>query len=138
MATKAQKKAEKAKRKAKKKQGKQLRNVTPAKRLALRLAKQSPVRWSSELDQDVAIFDDQVLKSLTTEEQQHARLIRDTLQRVCQKEGVAALQPLGVVNRRSVYAQWRTFLRGLVDWNDGNLSSAQETWSRLELSLIDI
>lgn len=132
MATKAQKKAEKAKRKSKKKQGKSIRSVTPAKRLALRLAKQSPVGWSGEMDQDVAIFDDQTLESLATEDQQHARLIRDAFKRVCQKEGAAALESLAVINRRSIFAQWRTFLRGLVDWNDGNLSSAQETWARLD------
>ncbi|MCA9199886.1 MAG: hypothetical protein KDA87_20240, partial [Planctomycetales bacterium] len=136
MANKAQKQARKARQKEKKRrtqrQRAQRRSGSPAQRLRMRLSEQKPERWRDERMEDVALFDDQVLAQLSPELAEQASLVRTALSCVCQSHGVDALEPLGVISRRSPYADWRLFLRGFVDWLDGKQDAAAQAWNRLD------
>ncbi len=133
MVTKSQRKAAKAKRKAKKIQRrKQVNGTSATKRLAIRMAKQTPDAWADELSEDRAVFDDQALDSLSAQDQQYALKVREALSLICDGADDEALEPLGVIGRRSVFADWRLLLRGLVEWFEQDLPAATETWSRLD------
>ncbi|MEM6468849.1 MAG: hypothetical protein AAF802_04720 [Planctomycetota bacterium] len=136
MATKAQRRSQKAQKKERKRRRERLRakerGTSSAKRLGERLGKLTPVAWDGELPEDVAIFNDAVFSELPTEAQEHATRVRAGLQAVCKRDGDSALQPLSEIPRRSVFSDWRLFLRGLDQWLGGDIAAAQETWRRLD------
>ncbi|MCD0462475.1 hypothetical protein [Roseiconus lacunae] len=133
MATKSQRKQQKAKRRERKRRREnKLRQSSPSQRLTKRLSRQKPKAWAGELTEDVAIFDDQVFATLAPESQDYVRLIREELTRLCERSGGNPSESLNGIPRRSLYSQWRLFLRGLAEWIDGEPDSANESWKRLD------
>lgn len=137
MATKAQREAQKSKRQNKKRRKAKLRekrraNESPATRFQMRLAKQTIRIWDGECAEDRAVIDDESLLALSPDLAAQARVIRTALAVICAGESQQALEPLTTIPRNSPFAAWRLFLRGLVAWQNEDIDTAQQSWSRLD------
>ncbi len=137
MANKTQKRAQQAKRKEEKRRRERVREKKrqsnlQENRLEKRLAKQSPEAWQGELPADVAIFDDHVLQTLDAESLEQAKTVRDAIAEVCARLPGEAVQRLAEIPRRSPFADWRLFVRGLIAWQNHDLAAAKTAWDRLE------
>ncbi|MGN6546982.1 MAG: hypothetical protein ACTHK7_18145, partial [Aureliella sp.] len=97
-----------------------------------RVLAQVPQAWSDEAAEDVAVFDDAALKTLSPELADQASAVRDALQLACDSQGEEALKRTASIPRSSPYSQWRLFVRGLVSWLDDDAASAYESWERLD------
>lgn len=97
-----------------------------------RILQQKPAAWSGELDEDVAVFQDEVLARLTPEMAAQAKIIREALQEATQSRGEDALKRVSVIPRGSRFSEWRLFIRGLVEWLSNDSAAASDTWSRLD------
>ncbi len=97
-----------------------------------RLARQQPRAWKGELPEDVALFDDAVLATLSAELAEQVLLVREALQAATQSRGEAALKSLSVISRSSPLSDWRLFIRGLTDWLANQTEAAAEAWRRLD------
>ena len=87
MATKSQRKKQKAKRQQRKRLKERQRkkgNVLQGNaRHRQRLARQQPRAWNGEMPEDVAVFDDSVLESLSPELASQVSAVREALQVAC-------------------------------------------------------
>ncbi len=80
---------------------------------------------------DIAVFDDAALASLPPETRAEAEIVREALNLAAAGEPDAALDRLGPIGRKSVYADWRLLVRGLAPFQKGDLIAARDAWSRL-------
>lgn len=141
MSSKSQRKKERHAKKRKEKQKEKARQELPQKgtditvgnneRHRQQLALQVPHAWPGELPEDVAVFDDAVLATLTPELAQQVVAVRDALSDASESRGEEALKRLSVISHSSPLSDWRLFVRGLVDWLAGNTEAASEAWKRL-------
>ena len=60
-----------------------------------------------------------------------AKRVRDAFQKIEAKRDDVAKELLAPISFRSPLAEWRLFLRGLVDHYQGNTEQAKESWKRL-------
>lgn len=98
-----------------------------------RLARQKPRAWNGELPEDVAVFDDSVLASLSPELASQVSAVREALQIACESRGFeGALSRVACINRSSSLSEWRLFIRGLVPWMADDTEAANEVWQRLD------
>lgn len=97
-----------------------------------RVLAQVPQAWPGEAPEDVAIFDDAVLKTLSPDLADQATAVRDALQLACDSQEEEALKRTASIPRSSPYSQWRLFVRGLISWLDDDAASASESWERLD------
>jgi hypothetical protein len=97
-----------------------------------RLSEQIPVVWSGERIEDVAVFDDRALSTLTPELAQQVAAVREALRDALESRGDDALERMSVVARSSPLSEWRLFVRGLVDWLADNAEAASDAWKRLD------
>ncbi len=108
--------------------------VSSIERHQQRVEAQQPVAWAEERIEDVAIFDDAALASLSSEMQEQATAVRAALKAACESNAESALSLVAGVPRSSPYSDWRLFLRGLVKWFENDLPASMEAWSRLDES----
>ena len=143
MASRSQRRKEKQKRKRKQKkeqQRKRQAEVQPQIRMPSvgmtrhqqRVLKQKPAAWPDELPEDVAVFDDAVLETLSPELIDQVKAVRDALQLACDSRGEEALERVSGIARSSPLSEWRLYLRGLVAWLADEHDAAGETWKRLD------
>lgn len=98
-----------------------------------RVLQQVPHAWPGEPPEDVAIFDDAVLATLSPEVGQEVTAVRDALQCTSKSNADDALKLVSAIPRSSPLSEWRLFIRGLVDWLGGNTDAASEAWKRLDV-----
>ena len=139
MASRAQSKARRAQRQQKKQQQKirrqreqKRRRQTAAQRLAARVSQQAPVAWPGEQPEDVAVFDDEALSTLSPELSGQAMLIRSALADIAARADFNEGEQLSAIPRRSPFAEWRVFARGFERWIADAADRAWEAWSRLD------
>lgn len=92
----------------------------------------APVAAAGESVQDRAVFDADACGQLPPDIAAEAVLVRESLDLVAEGRSLAALDRLASVGRKSPYADWRLFLRGLVPFQQGNHAAARDAWNRLE------
>ena len=97
-----------------------------------RLQAQKPLAWEGEIPEDVAVFDDAVLVTLSAETGEQVAAIRAAVASVLAMKGDEAADHLAGIPRASVLSEWRLFVRGLVDWLAEKPDAARETWARLD------
>jgi hypothetical protein len=135
MATKSQRKQQKVRRQQRKRLKERQRkkgNVLQGNsRHRQRLALQKPRSWKGEILEDVAVFDDSVLESLSPELASQVSAVREALEAACESRGDEALKCVSGVSRNSPLSQWRLFIRGLVPWTADDTEAASEAWKRL-------
>ncbi len=143
MATRSQRRKEKKKqqRKEKKKQQRtrktevesQSRSGTWAtSRHRQRVLQQVPHAWPDESLEDVAIFEDSALETLTPEVASQVVAVREALQLACDSRGEDALEHVSEIARNSPLSDWRLYLRGLVAWLAEDYDTAGKSWQRLD------
>ncbi len=144
MATKSQRKDRKAKRKQQQKKRAKVRrrkgpfNAIQANvRHRQRMEMQVPEAWQDEAIEDVALFDDSALESLSPELAEEVRAIQQALALVCQSKGdetkgEEAVAAVAGIQRSSPLSEWRLFVRGVVAWMSGDTESASRIWKRLD------
>lgn len=103
-------------------------------RLEVRFAKQVATAWQGETPEDVSLFDDVVLARLPVELATECKWVREALKEACQNRSGPALEQLADIPRRSPFAEWRIFLRGLETWKQESLTEAKDIWARLDRS----
>ena len=92
----------------------------------------APVAAPHEPAEDQAVFDVEVGRRLAADLQAEAALVREALDLTTRGEPHAALDRLAGIGRKSPYAEWRLFVRGLVAFQRGDRAAAHEAWQRLE------
>lgn len=92
----------------------------------------APVAAPHEPAEDQAVFDADVGLRLAADLQAEAALVREALDLTARGEPHAALDRLAGIGRKSPYAEWRLFVRGLVAFQRGDRAAAHEAWHRLE------
>lgn len=97
-----------------------------------RLAKQVPVAWPGELLEDVAVFDDATLATLSPELAEQVAAVREALEDVSASRRAEALNRVASIARGSPLSEWRLLIRGLADWLTDDANAASETWKRLD------
>lgn len=97
-----------------------------------RLMLQRPQAWHGETPEDVAVFDESVLATLSPDLVQQVCLVREALQEATESRGEEAVKRVSVISRSSPLSEWRLFIRGLVDWMASNTDAASEAWQRLD------
>jgi hypothetical protein len=97
-----------------------------------RLSQQLPRAWASETPEDVAVFDDSVLATLSPDVAQQVSIVREALREATESRGEEAVKRVSVISRSSPLSEWRLFIRGLVDWLAGDTNAASEAWQRLD------
>jgi len=97
----------------------------------VRHPKVTPVAWAGESVEDVAVFSDAALATVSHELQVQIRCVRDALAEILNRRGPDALERLTAVPRTSPVAEWRLFLRGLVAWLANQIPEANDCWIRL-------
>lgn len=97
-----------------------------------RLSQQIPKAWAGELPEDTAVFDDSALSLLSPELAPQATAVREALQHVLQSRPDDAVKSVTVIPRSSPFSEWRLFIRGLIDWMEGEKATAGEVWQRLD------
>lgn len=97
-----------------------------------RLAKQVPVAWPGEPREDVAVFDDATLATLTPELAEQVVAIREALEDVTALRGTEAVNRVASIARGSPLSEWRLLIRGLADWLADDVNAASEAWKRLD------
>jgi hypothetical protein len=136
MATKSQRKQQKIRRQQRKRlKERQLKkgNVLQGNsRHRQRLAQQKPRAWNGETPEEVAVFEDSVVESLSPELANQVSAVREALQVACESRGDEALKCVSRVSRSSPLSQWRLFIRGLVPWMADDTAAASEAWRRLD------
>lgn len=96
------------------------------------LTEQAPQPWENEPPEDVAIFDDAALESLSAELAEQAVAIRSALEHATHSRGNEAMESISSIPRSSSFAQWRLFVRGLVAWLAEDTQAAEDAWKRLD------
>lgn len=94
----------------------------------------APVAAPEELAEDRAIFDAIARAGLPEPLRAEADLVCDALDLCARGESAAAVERVGGIGRKSPYADWRLFLRGLAPFHQGDLATAREAWSRIDPS----
>lgn len=130
LAQKARKKEEKRRKERAREKKRQVKSVQ--NRLDVRIAQQSTAAWMGESLEDRAVFDDAVFETLEGEVAEHVACVRQALAEVCQRAPGQAVEGLVAISRRSPMAEWRVLLRGLLNWQAGEVVEASEAWSRLD------
>ncbi len=97
-----------------------------------RLARLKPLAWEGERPEDVALFDDAVLETLTPQLQSQAQAVRLALRHAGEARGEEALECVAEISRSSVFSDWRLLIRGLVAWVAEDWDAASEAWKRLD------
>lgn len=92
----------------------------------------APVAAPDEPAEDQAVFDANVTARLPPDLQIEAALVREALDLTAQGEPNAALDRLTAIGRKSPFADWRLFIRGLVAFQRGDHTAARDSWHRLE------
>lgn len=92
----------------------------------------APVAAPDEPVEDQAVFDANVTARIPTDLQTEAALVREALELTAQGEPNAALDRLLSIGRKSPFADWRLFIRGLVAFQRGDQATARESWHRLQ------
>jgi len=92
----------------------------------------APLAAPNESAEDQAVFDADVSNRLPPDLQAESAVVREALDLTARGEPHAALDRLAVIGRKSPYADWRLFIRGLVAFQRGDLAAAREAWHRLE------
>lgn len=92
----------------------------------------APVAAPHERAEDQAVFDADFGLRLAADLQAEAALVREALDLTARGEPHAALDRLADIGRKSPYAEWRLFVRGLVAFQRGDRGAAREAWHRLE------
>lgn len=92
----------------------------------------APVAAPHESAEDRAVFDAEVCMRLGADIQAEATLVREALDLTARGKPHAALDRLAGIGRKSPYADWRLFVRGLVAFQGGDRAAAREAWHRLE------
>ncbi|MGD9857513.1 MAG: hypothetical protein AB7U20_21430 [Planctomycetaceae bacterium] len=135
MATKSRRKKQEAQRRERIRRKQQQQKSASAwkagARQSQRIAAQLPRAWPGEAAEDVAIFDDAALASLSPELASQVASIRTALQAVCESRDEDALQEVSGIPRSSPLSQWRLLIRGIIDWMADD-SAAAEAWKRLD------
>lgn len=90
-----------------------------------------PAAAPDEPVEDIAVFDDAALATLSPETRAEAEIVREALELAAAGEPQTALDRLTPIGRRSGYADWRLFLRGLASFQSGDLPSGRDAWNRL-------
>ena len=96
------------------------------------MARQVPHAWQDELREDVAVFNNEVMSTLSPELAVQVTAVRQALLEVSQNRGSEALKSVSEIPRSSVMSEWRLYLRGLVDWLANQTEQAGEIWERLD------
>ncbi|MEX0867278.1 MAG: hypothetical protein WD030_07960, partial [Pirellulales bacterium] len=97
-----------------------------------RMAQQNPRAFEGELPEDVAVFDDAALESLSPEHAEHVTAVRKALEHACGLRADEARKCVADVPRSSPLSEWRLFIRGLSSWLADDTSAAGEAFSRLD------
>lgn len=97
-----------------------------------RLARQQPVAWQGELVEDVAVFDDAALASLSSEKAAHVSAVREAIQLATAGRGQEAIQRTAEISRSSPLSEWRLMIRGYAAWSAGEIDAANRAWRRLD------
>lgn len=92
----------------------------------------TPVAATHEPAADRAVFDAELLPQLPPDLRAECALVREALDLTARGEPRPALDCLTAIGRKSPYADWRLFVRGLVAFQQGDLAAAREAWDRLE------
>lgn len=77
-------------------------------------------------------FADAVPQQLAGELAEQVTCVRQALGEFCQRAPGAAVERLAAIPRRSPMADWRILVRGLLNWQAGELAEASAAWSRLD------
>ncbi|MDB2686707.1 hypothetical protein N9Y42_05805 [Mariniblastus sp.] len=91
-----------------------------------------PAAWQNELLCDVAVFDDQVLQQLSSEEQQRVVAVKKGLDLITSGRLDEAENSVAEIPRKDPLSQWRLLIRGLKHWFSNDLNAAKESWNRLD------
>jgi hypothetical protein len=94
--------------------------------------KLKPVAAAAEGPEDRAVFDPSVGGQLSPDLAAEAARVREALEMCAQGELYAAVDHLIAIDRRSPFADWRLFVRGLVAFQRSDLAAAREAWKRLD------
>jgi hypothetical protein len=97
-----------------------------------RLARQKPHPWQGEPPEDVAVFDEAALASLSSELAAEVTAVREALQQAGQSRGDEALASVSAIGRSSPVSEWRLYIRGLVSWMADDADAASLAWRRLD------
>ena len=102
---------------------------SPAEAEVLDLA---PIASPDEPGEDRALFDPAARHALSADLQAELALVLEAFDLCARGEPHAALDRLAAISRKSPYADWRLFIRGLVPFQRGDRAAAREAWHRLE------
>lgn len=91
----------------------------------------APCATAGESPEDRAVFDVEALAALPPDVRAEAQLVREALDLFAAGEPPVALHHLAPIGRKSPFAEWRLFLRGLAPFQTGDMDGAHEAWSRL-------
>ena len=91
-----------------------------------------PAAWQNELPCDVAVFDDEVLKQLSSEQQLRVVAVKTALDLIASGQLDEAENAVAEIPRKDPMSQWRLLIRGLKHWFSNDLDAARESWSRLD------
>ena len=94
--------------------------------------KLAPVAAAGEGPEDRAVFDPSVGGHLSPALAAEAARVRAALEMCAQGELYAAVDHLIAIDRKSPFADWRLFVRGLVAFQRSDLTAAREAWKRLD------
>jgi hypothetical protein len=90
-----------------------------------------PLAAAGEPVADIALFDAAALAALPPDMRAEAELVIGALDLAAAGRSDAAVDRLAPIGRKTAYADWRLFLRGLAPFQAGDLAGAREAWSRL-------
>lgn len=92
----------------------------------------APIASPDEPGEDRALFDPAARHALSADLQAELALVLEAFDFCARGEPHAALDRLTAIARKSPYADWRLFIRGLVPFQRGDRAAAREAWHRLE------
>ncbi|RLS49095.1 MAG: hypothetical protein DWH87_04120 [Planctomycetota bacterium] len=92
----------------------------------------APIASPDEPAEDRALFDPTARDALCANLQAELALVQEAFDLCARGEPHAALDRLTAIARKSPYADWRLFIRGLVPFQRGDRAAAREAWHRLE------
>ena len=92
----------------------------------------APIASPDEPAEDRALFDPAARHALSADLHAELALVLEAFDLCARGEPHAALDRLTAIARKSPYADWRLFIRGLVPFQRGDRAAAREAWHRLE------
>lgn len=93
-----------------------------------------PEPRGGELLEDRAVFSASSRSQLSPELSQEAESVADALQHVAHGEYALATEKLAGIGRKSLFSDWRLFVRGLIAFYQEELDVARQNWQRLDRS----